>query len=260
MADASGGGVVWITGAGRGIGRALTLRLAERGRVVAASARSTADLATLAGEAEALPGRILPFPCDVRDREAVRATVARIEREAGPIRLAILNAGTHVPVDGRALSVEPFRTLFEVNVFGIVHGLEALVPRMAARGDGQIALMGSIAGWCGLPTASAYGASKAAVRNMAEALKVELEPLGIDVRLVSPGFVDTPLTARNRFRMPFLISATEAAERILAGLDGRRFEIAFPFPFALSMRILANLPRPLFFAVTRRVRPRGDLP
>jgi NAD(P)-dependent dehydrogenase (short-subunit alcohol dehydrogenase family) len=254
VTDPSGGGVVWITGAGKGIGRALALLLARRGRTVAASARTPADLATLAREAEALRGRILPFACDVTDREAVRATVARIEAEAGAIRLAVLNAGTHLPVDGRTLSVEPFRRLFEVNLFGIVHGLEALVPRMAGRG-GQIALVGSIAGWCGLPTASAYGASKAAVRNMAEALRVELEPLGIDLRLVSPGFVETPLTARNPFPMPFLIPAAEAAERILAGLEGRRFEIAFPAVFALPMRILAHLPRPLFFALTRRMLP-----
>jgi NAD(P)-dependent dehydrogenase (short-subunit alcohol dehydrogenase family) len=256
VAEPSGREVVWITGAGRGIGRALAWLLAERGRQVAATARTEADLRALADKSRALSGRIWPFACDVTDRAAVQATVQRIEQELGPIGLAILNAGTFLPVDGRALDVALFRSQFEVNVFGIVYGLEALVPRMAARGGGQIALMGSIAGWCGLPTASAYGASKAAVRNLAEALRVELEPLAIDLRLISPGFVATPLTAQNRFPMPFLIPASEAAKRILAGLAGRRFEIAFPTRFALCMRLFAHLPRPLFFALTRRLRPR----
>jgi NAD(P)-dependent dehydrogenase (short-subunit alcohol dehydrogenase family) len=248
------GGVVWCTGAGKGIGRALSLELARRGWRVAASARSGDDLDRLAAEGAALKrGAIVAFPLDVTDAPSNEATVARIEEELAPIDLAVLNAGTHIPVSAREFSIDAFRQLFETNVMGVVNGLAALLPRMRARQKGHIAVVSSVAGYCGLPSAAAYGATKAALINMCEALKPELDAFGIRLSVVNPGFVRTPLTDKNPFPMPFLIEADDAARRIANGLARGRFEIAFPWPMVASLKLLRALPYPLFFAITRRL-------
>ncbi|MEK9725854.1 MAG: SDR family NAD(P)-dependent oxidoreductase [Rhodospirillaceae bacterium] len=241
----------WITGAGKGLGRALALRLARDGWVVAASARTAADLRTLA--AEAPEGRVRAFPLDITDPEATAATVAAIEAEIGPIDLALLNAGTHIPVSLSDFSAASFRKLLETNVMGTVHGLDALLPGFTARGAGRIAVVASLVGYRGLPTSAAYGASKAALINMCEALRPELAAAGIILMLINPGFVATPLTDRNEFPMPFLISAEAAAEAIVRGLARDSFEIAFPWRFALIMKILRMLPDRLYFTLTRRM-------
>jgi short-subunit dehydrogenase len=244
-----------LTGAGKGIGRAVAHELARRGRTVAASARTEDDLTTLATATAALPGSVHPYPVDVTDRPAVAGTVRAIEVDLGPIELAILNAGTHRPVRAEALDVDVFRGLMETNYFGTVHGLAAVLPQFLARRRGRIAVVASVAGYRGLPTAAAYGASKAALINMCEALKPELDRHGVRLTLVNPGFVRTPLTDRNRFPMPFLMAPEAAARRIVDGLDGRRFEITFPRRFTWSLKLLRCLPYPLFFAATRRLVP-----
>jgi short-subunit dehydrogenase len=244
-----GDGVVWITGASAGIGRALALRFARAGYRVAASARGAEALASLAAEAG---GRIEAIPLDVTDGAAMRQTVARLE----PISLAVLNAGSHSPMGAADFSVEKLRRLFEVNVFGVAHGLEAVLPGMLARRAGKVAIVASVAGYRGLPTAVAYGATKAALINMAEALKLELEGTGVSVALVCPGFVDTPLTAKNDFPMPFLMRAEDAAERMFQGLLGDAFEIAFPRRFTWMLKTLRLLPYALYFPAVRRATRR----
>ena len=249
--------LIWCTGAGKGIGRALSLRLARDGHTVAASARTVADLESLAGDASRLSGRIVAFPLDVTDEAAVSATVAAIETELGPIDIAVLNAGTHIPVAVTDLTSAPFRTLFEVNVMGVVHGLSALLPLFVARRSGHIAVVASVAGYRGLPTAAAYGASKAAVINMCEALQPELAAVGVRLTLINPGFVKTPLTDKNEFEMPFLMEADAAADRIADGLKSSRFEVTFPRRFTWLMQVLRVLPYPLYFFLVRKflVRP-----
>lgn len=247
-------GVAWVTGAGKGIGRALCARLAGDGWIVAASARSQGDLDTLA--AEHAPGAVRAFPLDVTDSAATERTIDEIENRCGPIERAVLNAGTYIPTGVTPFDPEIFRAQFAVNVFGAVNGLAALLPRFIARRRGHIAIVASVAGYRGLPGAAAYGATKAALINMCEALKVELEPFGISVSVICPGFVKTPLTDKNTFPMPFLISATEAAGYIARGLDARRFEIAFPGIFAIIMKTLRLMPNRLFFLIARRMRRR----
>lgn len=246
---------LWITGAGKGLGRALALELARRGWHVAASARTAADLDSLCREASSLPGRIEGFPLDVTDGEAVAHTVAAIEESCGPLATAVLNAGTHIPVSAGHLTAAPFRTLIETNVMGVVHGLAALLPRFIERRAGHIAVVASVAGYRGLPTGAAYGASKAALINMCESLKPELDPLGVRLRLVNPGFVKTPLTDKNPFPMPFLMDVDAAATRLADGLEGSRFEITFPRRFTWLLKALRLLPYPLYFALTRRLVP-----
>ena len=248
--------VVWCTGAGKGIGRAVALRYARAGATVAASARTVADLESLAVEAAGAPGRIVAFPHDVTDADAVALAAADIEARLGPIDLAILNAGTHRPLTLATFAVQPVRDLVETNLMGTVHGLAAVLPRFAARGRGHVAIVASVAGWRGLPTAAAYGATKAALINLAEALKPELDRAGVRLTLVNPGFVATPLTARNDFAMPFLMTADAAATRIQRGIAAGRFEVTFPRRFTWPLKLLRCLPYPLFFALTRRLLPR----
>lgn len=243
--------IAWITGAGKGIGRALARRLAAEGWAVAVSARTAEDLASLA--AECPHGNIYPFPLNVEDHHATGAIIDQIERELGALDLAILNAGTHVPTPAETFSAGAVKHLFDVNVFGTANGLEWLIPRFILRKRGHIAVVASLAGYRGLPSAAAYGASKAALINMCEALLPELERHGVRLTVINPGFVKTPLTDRNRFPMPFLVSAEVAAEHIVRGLGKSAFEISFPWRFAILMKLLRLAPDRLFFALSRRM-------
>jgi len=246
-------GIAWLTGASAGIGRALALRLARDGWRVAASARRVEELEALAAEARGAAGEIRAFPLDVTDGQAVIACVAAIERDFGPIDLAVLNAGTHQPMSADKFSAAIMLRLLEINVMGVAHGLEAILPRLIARRSGRVMIVASIAGYRGLPTAAAYGASKAALINMAEALRPELMEKGVILQLVNPGFVKTPLTDKNSFEMPFLISAEAAADAILRGMRGDRFEIAFPAIFAWLMKFARIIPDRIYFHFTKRM-------
>ncbi len=242
--------VAWVTGASSGIGEALALRLARDGRRVVASARGADALAALAA---AGGGRIAAMPLDVTDAAACARAVAAIEEAEGEIGLAVLNAGTHVPMSAGDFSVATLRRLADVNLFGVANCLEPLLARMAARRRGHLAIVASVAGYGGLPTAAAYGPTKAALINMAESLKLDCDRLGIRLQLVDPGFVRTPLTDRNEFPMPFLIPVEEAVDALVAGLASDRFEVTFPRRFALLLRILNMLPYRAYFALVRRM-------
>ena len=248
-------GRLWITGAGKGIGRAVALEYAARGWTVAVSARTTADLDALVQQAQAaqLPGRIVAFGADVTDHDAMKQTFKAIEHDLGCLDQVIFNAGTHIANPVGSFSVEPFRTIMEINFLGVVNGLAAVVPTFVERRSGHIAVVASEAGYGGLPLASAYGASKAALINMCEALKPEMDAVGVLLTLINPGFVRTPLTAKNTFPMPFLIDAETAARHIYGGMAKGKFEIAFPLPFVLILKILRLLPYGPYFRLTRKI-------
>jgi short-subunit dehydrogenase len=241
--------LAWITGASTGIGNALALRMTRDGWRIAASARSADTLETMVRESQ---GRISAHPLDVTDEAASAQVAETIWRQEGPIDLAVLAAGLHIPVDAAAFAVEPFRRLVEINLMGVVHCLAGVVPAMVERGSGHIAVVSSVAGYRGLPTAAAYGATKAALNNMTEALKFDLEPKGIKVQLVCPGFVRTPLTDKNPYPMPFLMEPDAAAEAFYRGLQGSAFEINFPRTFTTIMKQLRKLPHGLYMAAMRR--------
>lgn len=246
-------GVVWITGASSGIGRALALRYLRAGAIVAGTARRLETLASLPAEARGAGGRFHAFPADLTDLAATRAVIARIEAELGPIRLAVLNAGTHKPTPGTRFHADDVRMLLDSNVMTVANSLDAVLPGLLARRSGMVAINASLAGYGGLPSAAGYGASKAALINMAEALKLDLDGNGITVRLISPGFVRTPLTDRNPFPMPFLMDVDVAAERLWQALEtGRDFEITFPRRFAYILKALRLLPYSLYFPLVRR--------
>lgn len=244
-------GVAWITGASSGIGRALALTLAARGWRVAVTARRAQDLADLA---TAAAGRILPYAADVTDGAALAEVAARIRADHGPIALAIANAGVYLPADGAAIGAEVdlYRRSLDVNVMGAVHVLAAVVPDMVARGRGHVALVASVTGYGGLPTAPAYGMTKAALNNLAEGLWFDLAPKGVLVSVVNPGFVDTPATAENPFPMPFLMPVEAAATALADGLAKGRFEIAFPAPMVWLLKTINLLPRALYLRLVAR--------
>jgi short-subunit dehydrogenase len=244
---------IWIVGASSGIGRALALQLARAGRTVVASARRADLLASLACEADALAGSIHPMPLDITQAKLVTSAVARIEAEIAPIGTAILCAGTYVHDRATALKAAHVKGTMNLNFFGAVKTIEALIPRMIARRGGRIVAVASLAGYRGLPHAAAYGASKAALIAFCESLRPELLPAGVVMQVVCPGFVKTPLTDKNDFPMPALMPVDAAARAILSGMRSRRFEIAFPRRLAWPMKLLRILPYWAFFAVTRRM-------
>lgn len=249
-----GDGVVWLTGASQGIGRAVVLELAGRGYRVAASARGREGLESLVAEAPS-NGEIRAYPVDVADGAAMAETVARIEAEMGPLGAALLNAGTHRPIGAADFDRQAVMDLFAVNVGGVVNGVDAVIARLMERRAGTLAIVSSVAGYRGLPTAVGYGATKAALINMAESLKLELDPHGVRVCLVCPGFVRTPLTDRNPFPMPFLMEPDAAARRFVDGLEGGGFEITFPRRFTWLLKFGRILPYRLYFALAGRARP-----
>lgn len=247
-----GDGVAWITGASTGMGRDLALKLAAAGHVVAATARSGDKLDTLAAEAAARGGRIHALPCDATDEEAMAGLVDRIETEIGPITLAVFNAGNYFPTRGDRLDVENFVKTYQINVFGAVNGLVPAVRRMQQRRRGQVVLVGSVSSYFGLPSAAAYGSSKAAINNMAEALKYDLDKLNIRIQVINPGFVDTPLTEKNSFAMPALMPVDKAADRMVDAISSGRFETTFPRRFTWFLKAVRLLPFGLIFPLINR--------
>ncbi|EKF20983.1 SDR family NAD(P)-dependent oxidoreductase [Nitratireductor pacificus] len=246
-------GVVWITGASTGIGRALALHLARQGFTVAATARAEDNLGSIAKEENALKGRIFTFPCDVMNEAGMERTVIAIEKKLGPISLAVFNAGAYLPVRGDRLETTNFVRSYQINVFGTLNGLVPVIDRMRDRGYGQIAVMGSVTSFFGMPSAAAYGSTKAALNNMIEALRFDLEKMNIRVQIINPGFVATPLTDKTTFRMPALLTVGDASRRIAAGLQRGGYEISFPRRLVWPLKLLRLFPKPLIFFVLYRL-------
>jgi short-subunit dehydrogenase len=244
---------VWVTGASAGIGAALARALVARGARVAITARRRDlldEIAHLPAEASAKAGadrsRVLVVPADVTDRAAVTAAARAIEEAWGGIDLAVFNAGGLVDDD--------FVATMALNYFSIVYGIEAVVPGMLARGRGHIAAVASLAGYRPAPVRTEYGASKAAAIFLLDGLRFKLEPQGVRVTVINPGFVRTPLTSRNNFTMPFLLEADDAAERIVKGLERGKREIHFPAPMSWAAKVLRVLPYPLYARIIRALQ------
>ena len=236
---------VWIVGASTGIGAATARLLASRGARLALSARNEARLR------EVVPGALV-LPLDVSDAAALDAAARRMVSELGGIDLVLLNAGTYTPMRAWEFDLAVVRSTFEVNFLGVMNGIAAVLPQLLAQKQGAIAIVSSVAGYSGLPKSLAYGPSKAALINLAESLYLDLSPRGIGVHLICPGFVATPLTAQNDFRMPALIQPEEAAREIVAGLESGRFDIHFPKRFTRFLKFMRLLPYRLYFAIVRR--------
>lgn len=239
----------WIIGASSGIGAAVARALLARGARVAVSARSAAELERIA----ALHGdAAIALPLDVTDAAAAASALQRIVGAWGGVDFVLLCAGTHQPARAWELDTGAARRLIDVNLNGVLNCLPPVVQQMLQQQSGAIGIVSSVAGYRGLPTALVYGATKAALINLAETLYLDLSPRGIGVFLINPGFVKTPLTDRNSFRMPALIGAEEAAGAILSGLAQGRFEIHFPRRFTCWLKLMRLLPYRIYFALVRR--------
>jgi NADP-dependent 3-hydroxy acid dehydrogenase YdfG len=236
---------ILVTGASSGLGRALAEAYAAPGRRLTLLGRDAARLAAVAAAVEARGGEVATAVVDVRDRDAMAGAIAAADA-ARPLDLVVANAGI--------AAAEDARDVLAVNILGVWHTVEPALARMAARGHGQLALMSSLAGRRGLPGAGAYCAGKAAVRVLAESLRLDWAPRGVRVSAILPGFVDTPLTRRNRFAMPWLLAPADAAERIRRGLAKDRAEIVFPRRLALAVRLATLLPSWAAAPLLRRER------
>jgi NADP-dependent 3-hydroxy acid dehydrogenase YdfG len=248
---------VWIVGASSGIGAALARELLTRGARVALSARREAPLRELAGPA-ADAGAALVLPLDVTEPASVsNAMQALLDRWQG-VDLVVWVAGTYQPMRAGDFDLARAGDLVRINLGGVLNGLAATLPVLIAQRSGALAIVSSVAGYSGLPMSLVYGPTKAALMNLAQSLYFDLHPLGVGVHLISPGFVETPLTALNDFEMPALIPAHEAALRMLAGFERGEFETHFPRRFTGLMKLARLLPHRWYFALIRRITASSD--
>ncbi|MFO7543528.1 MAG: SDR family NAD(P)-dependent oxidoreductase [Thiobacillus sp.] len=238
---------VWLIGASSGIGEATAKLLMARGAQVALTGRNRDALMALAD------GSALVAPADVTDRVSLLAAFETICATFGDIDVAIINAGTHQPVRAWELDAVAAEKLVQVNLVGAMNASALLAPYFAQRGRGRLAITASVAGYGGLPSGLVYGATKAALINFAETLYLDLAPRGVAVHLINPGFVKTPLTDLNDFKMPALIEADEAAREILSGIERGVFEIHFPKRFTRALKLLKLLPYRAYFPLVHRI-------
>lgn len=244
-------GAIWITGASEGIGKSVAEHFAREGFTVYASARSKDKLDALASGTYG-DGKIVAHPLDVTDREASRIAVETIVAAEGAIAACILNAGTFRPIRGKSLNLDDFDFTIDVNVNGVLNGLAPAVEAMKEAGQGQVAIVSSVAGYGGLPKNAAYGISKAGLINMCESLKFDFDKMNIKLQVICPGFIDTPLTKKNDFPMPFLMDVDKAAQRVVSGMRSNRFEIVFPKRMAFMLKFVNLWCYPVYFWLVRK--------
>lgn len=239
---------VWIIGASTGIGAALAKKLSENGATVILSARSEDKLKSLANEIE---GKTHVFPFDVTERDTFITTAKKIKKEYGHIDSAILLAGMYDPTLIANINNDSAQKIINVNLMGAFNFIEAILPIIKFQKYGQIILTGSVAGYRGLPKGQPYSATKAAIINLAESLRAEEKE--VDVRLICPGFVETPMTDKNDFEMPMVITPKQAANSIYKGMISNSFEIHFPKKFTLIMKCLKIMPNALYLWIGRKM-------
>jgi NADP-dependent 3-hydroxy acid dehydrogenase YdfG len=248
LADWSGKRV-WLIGASSGIGEALARRLMADGARVALSARSADKLAQLGS----LSSQTVVLPLDVAEPDALARAAATLTAHWGGIDAVLFVAARYQAVRAWELDPADIDATLNTNVAAVMKGCAAVLPGMLAAQSGALVILSSVAGYRGLPKAIIYGATKAALINFAETLFMDVRPRGLGVHLVCPGFVETPLTAQNDFKMPALISSDEAAGHILNGLARGDFHIHFPHRFTRWLLLLRLLPDRMYFAAVRRM-------
>jgi len=236
---------VFLTGASSGLGEALARHYATRGATLGLVARRAGELDRVARSLS--PATVSTYAADVRDAGAMTAAARDFVAKHGMPDIVVANAGvSRGTLVEHADDLDVFRAVFDTNVAGIVHTLHPFVAPMRTAGRGTLVGIASVAGFRGLPGAAAYSASKAAAITLLESLRVELHASGVRVVTVCPGYVATPMTARNPYRMPFLMDADRAATSIARAIArGKRFHV-LPWPMALAGRLLRMLPRPIY--------------
>lgn len=252
--------VAVITGASSGIGWALAKALAVEGCKVGLVARRRGRLEQLASEITQTGGTVATAAADVGDRDRVGAAIKELSARLGSVDLLIANAGVGAPTAVDPLNVGDIETQLRVNTLGVIYAIEAVLPDMLARGRGHLAAVSSLAAYVGLPGEAGYCASKAAVNVFLDGLRIQLRGRGIAVTTICPGFVKTPMTAVNEFRMPFVMEADEAARRIVRALHRRKRVYDFPWQTAWLMKVTRWIPDWLMARVMRRYNEAPPLP
>lgn len=229
---------VWITGGSKGIGKALACHYDQAGWLVCATSRSIST--------DDFPNNpaVQLYPGDLTKKDHVQSILGSILKKHGHLDQIIFNAGTHIPDSINDFNSDNVQKILNINVMSIVYGLEAVLPRFKDHST-TVGIMSSVVSYTGLPMAAGYGASKAALRNMTQSLQVELENYPLNLSLICPGFVKTPLTDKNDFEMPFILTAEKAAQIIYDGLSSKKAEIHFPLRMSLLLKFISLLPHRL---------------
>ena len=242
--------LIFVTGASSGIGRALAIKFANNGLGVIACARRL-DLLKKIKKACKKPDAIIPVKMDITNKRMIGSQVKKIIKNYGIPDIILLNAGTNNPNSKDIFSIEETRQIFETNFFGTLNCLRALLPFLKKKKKSQVIFMSSVAGYRGLPYAAAYCSSKSAITTFAESIYNQCKNLGIAVRVVNPGFIKTPLTDKNKFKMPMIISVEKAADILYKKIFfSKRFEINCPWFFCFIMKILRILPYSVYLKLT----------
>ena len=241
---------VWVIGASSGIGEACAKALLLKGAKVALSSRRAERLNQIA--LNGINDQALVIPLDVTDDAQLQNGYQTILIAWGGIDLLLFVSGMYVPLRADNFDIQVAEKTIDANLLGPMGAVALVLPEMLKAKFGHIAIVGSVAGYSGLPKALAYGPSKAAIINFCENLYYDLLPTGVSVHMISPGFVATEATAQNDFEMPALISAEEAAQEILTGIQKGEFDIHFPKRFSRFLKFLRILPYPMYFWIVRR--------
>jgi len=240
-----------ITGASSGIGRGLAIELGRQGAKVGLVARRADVIEEVVREIESVGSKAIALPADVQDAGSMSAAAARLRTELGPIDILIANAGIGPTRDAAEISAEEVAAVINVNVIGAANSVAAVIPGMVARGSGQLVVISSLAAYRGLPRSAAYCASKAAVSAFFESLRLDLEPRGIDVTIIHPGFIKTPLTAGREAQMPFLMELDDAVRKIARAIEKRRKRYSFPWQLATIVRLGMIMPIWMYDQISR---------
>ncbi len=244
--------VVLITGASSGIGRGLAVEFGKRGGTVGLVARRAEALREIVNEIESGGGKAFALPGDVQDANSIKASAEKLRNEGGPIDLLIANAGLITTTDAADLNPDEVAKVIKVNVLGAVNSVAAVVPGMISCGQGHLVVISSLAAYRGLPKSAAYCASKAAVSAFFESLRLDLQPRGIDVTIIHPGFIKTPSTAGRRAQMPFLMELDDAVQKIVEIIERRKKSAAFPWQLASIVRAGLIMPNSMYDWISRR--------
>ena len=241
--------VIWITGASSGIGRALSIKFAENGWIVAASARRE----NLLNDLKKINQNIYSFPLDVTEIENCKLVAKKILGQFNNIDICVFGTGMHDPKSEKRFNLDKIREIMEVNYFGTMNSINSIYDYFSERKNGQISIISSVAGYRGLPAAGAYCASKAALTSFAESLNFDMRMKNVRVSLISPGFIKTPMTDQNDFPMPMIKTSEFAANEIFKGLTEKKsFEIHFPKAFTYFLKFLQILPSSLYFKLVAK--------
>jgi len=243
--------VVMITGASSGIGRGLALEVARGGARVGLIARRADVVQEVVREIEAVGSKAIALPADVQDAKSLSAAADKLREEFGPIDILIANAGIGPTRDAADIDAAEIAGVINVNVIGAANSAAAVIPEMVTRGSGQLVVISSLAAYRGLPRSAAYCASKAAVSAFFESLRLDLEPKGIDVTIIHPGFIKTPLTAGREAQMPFLMELDDAVKKMAGAIEKRRKRYSFPWQLASIVRAGMIMPIWMYDRISR---------